>query len=275
MRWLLFVLIVGVACFGGPPRRVVSQSVGTDELLLALADPGQVAALCHLSRNGDFSLVAKEAQAYPQLLGKDAEDILRFQPDLVLMASYSRAELVAQVQRAGIRVIRIDHFDSLEDSYANLRLLGRELGHPERAEALIQACQVRVTRLAQRLQGAKPVRVLAPSSYGYTAGSGTTFQDICNHAGALNVAAEAGLVGHVPTPIESALNWNPEVLVVTGTTCESALAPYRDRSPYKFLAALRQSRCAVMSRNLISCVTHRRVDAYEQLARALHPDRFK
>ena len=32
------------------PVRVVSQTVGTDELLLALAEPEQVAALSHLAR---------------------------------------------------------------------------------------------------------------------------------------------------------------------------------------------------------------------------------
>ncbi|GLH73471.1 ABC transporter substrate-binding protein [Geothrix limicola] len=275
MRALLLVLFVAVACFGGPPRRVVSQTVGSDELLLALADPDQIAALSHLSRNGDFSLTAKEAERHPQLLGQDAEAILRHHPDLVLVASYSQAELVAQLRRAGIRMICFEHFESLEESYANLRLLGRELGHPERAEALIQACQTRATALARRLQGVKPVRVLCPSIYGYTAGRGTTFQDICDHTGALNVAAEAGLVGHMPTPAERVLTWNPEVLVVSGRSCEEGLAPYRERIPYRSLPALRQSRCALLPRNLMSCVTHRRVEAYEQLARALHPERFR
>jgi iron complex transport system substrate-binding protein len=35
----------------GAEVRVVSQSVGTDELLLALAEPGQIAALSHLAND--------------------------------------------------------------------------------------------------------------------------------------------------------------------------------------------------------------------------------
>jgi len=44
-----FVLcaLMAAPAIAGPPRRVVSQTVGTDELLLALADPAQIAALSH------------------------------------------------------------------------------------------------------------------------------------------------------------------------------------------------------------------------------------
>ena len=42
------------------------------------------------------------------------------------------------------------------------------------------------------------------------------FQDLCDHAGALNVATEAGLKGHAPTPSEKLLVWNVEVLVAAG-----------------------------------------------------------
>ena len=275
MRTPLLVLCLWVACFGGPPARVVSQAVGTDELLLAVADPAQIAALSHLSRSEEFSATWKEAAAFPQLRGGDAEDILRFKPDLVLMTSYSRPELVAQVRRTGVKVCYIDRFDTLEDAFASLRLVARAVGHPERAEALIQGCRQRVNALAARLKGTTPARVLAPSTYGYTAGWGTTFQDLCDHAGALNVAAEAGLKGHAPTPAEQVLGWRVEVMVVTGNTCAEGLAPYRGLTPWRLLPAVQQGRCALLPRNLISSVTHHRIEAYERLARQLHPEAFR
>lgn len=275
MRVLLGLLLVVAACFGGPPRRVVSQAVGTDELLLALADPGQVAALSHLSRNPDFSGVAREAAAHPHLKGGDAEDILKFRPDLVLMTSYSRPELVAQVRRTGVKVCFIERYESLEDAYANLRLVGQAVGHPERAEALIAKCRQRVDALAARLKGLRPVRVMAPSTYGYTGGSGTTFQDLCDHAGATNVAAEAGLKGHAPTPGEQMLGWRIEVLVLGGTSCAESLAPFRTLAPFKHLPAVQQGRCALLPGHLLSSVSHLRIDGYELLARQLHPEAFR
>jgi iron complex transport system substrate-binding protein len=275
MRALLFALLCAVACFGGPPKRIVSQAVGTDEMLLAVADPSQIAALSHISRSPEFSGVAKEAAAYPQLKGGDAEDILKFKPDLVLMTSYSRPELVQQVRKTGVQVCFIARFESLEDAYANLRLVAQAVGHPERAEAVIRSCRQRVEALAARLKGVKPVRVLAPSTYGYIAGTDTTFQDLCDHAGALNVAAEAGLKGHAPTPGEQILGWRVETLVLGGTDCATSLTPYRSLTPFRLLPAVQQGRCALIPGHVLSSVTHLRIDGYERLARQLHPGAFK
>ncbi|HET8901765.1 MAG TPA: ABC transporter substrate-binding protein, partial [Holophagaceae bacterium] len=129
MRALLALLFAGALAFAGAPARVVSQTVGTDEMLMALADPGQIAALSAVSRNPDYSYDAARAAKFPQLAASDAEAILRFHPDLVLMASFSRPETVAQLRRAGVPVLVIDHFDTLEDTYADLRLIAKAIGH--------------------------------------------------------------------------------------------------------------------------------------------------
>ena len=103
MRWLL-AFLVSALLFGGPPKRVVSQTVGTDELLLALAEPAQIVVLSHLSRDPEYSAVATEAARFPQLSQGDTETILRHRPDLVLVSSYTRPELLAQLQRSGAMV---------------------------------------------------------------------------------------------------------------------------------------------------------------------------
>ncbi len=269
--WLLLLILAPLAA--APPRRVVSQTVGTDELLLALAAPGQIAALSNLGRDARYSPVAGEAQAYPALKDSDAESVLSHHPDLVLAASYTRPETLALLRRAGVRLLVFDHFDTLEDVYADLRLLGRELGREAQAEALIAQCRTRVAALAQRLQGVRPVRVLAASIYPFTAGAGTTFQDLCDHAGALNVAAEAGLRGHQPTPTERLLTWRPEVLVADD---EPAIRERLAQIPsYRLLPAFQSGRLVLLPGPLMSSVSHHRIDAYEALARALHPERFR
>jgi iron complex transport system substrate-binding protein len=275
---LLLCSLVGVAGLAGAPApvRVVSQTVGTDELLLALAEPGQIAALSHLARNPVFSTTAQQAEAYPQLVLGDSETILRHAPTLVLVTDYSRDELVAQIRRAGVRVLVFSRYKTLDDVYANLRLLAGELGAEAKAEALIADCQVRVAALREKLRGRRPVRILAPSIYGMLAGTDTTFQDLCDHAGAENVAATAGgLVGHASAPSERMLTWPIDVLVVSGEDKESALAPYRDLLPYKLMPSVREGRAVLMPENLLACVSHHRIDGYERLARQLHPEAFR
>ena len=269
---ILFLLISTCSLLAMRLQRVVSQAVGTDELLLALADPGQIAALSHISHDARYSPVAEDAKRFPAITDSDAESVLRFRPDLVLAASFTRPETLALLRRAGVRLVVLDRFDTLEDVYASLRILGRELGQEARAETLITQCQGRVAALAERLKGVKPVRVLSAGVYPFTAGKGTTFQDLCEHAGALNVAAEAGLKGHAPTPSEKLLVWNVEVLIAAGDdTSRARLAAIPH---YRVLPAFKAGHLVVIPGPMMSSVSHHRIVAYEALARALHPERF-
>ena len=273
VRFFFFLLISAVPLMAAHPQRVVSQSVGTDELLLALADPGQIAARSHISHDVRFSPVAGAAKQFPAIHDSDAESVLRYHPDLVLAASYTRPETMALLRRAGVRLVVLDRFDTLEDVYASLRYLGRELGQEARAEAVIRESQARVNALAARLKGVRPVRVLAAGVYPFTAGADTTFQDLCDHAGALNVAAEAGIKGHAPTPSEKLLVWRVEVLVAAGD--DHIRARLGELPHYRMLPAFKEGHVVVIPGPMMSSVSHHRIATYEALARALHPERFK
>lgn len=273
----LVLLAVVLPSIRADEIRIVSQTVGTDELLLALAEPEQIAALSHLARDEVYSAVADQAKAYPQLISGDSETILKYRPTLVLGADFSRVELLQQVENAGVRVIRFTRYESFEDAYANLRLLARELGPraERKAEVIIMACEKRVTELKQRLAGRDLVRVIAPSTYGVIGGDQTTFQDLCNHAGAENLASTlGGLVGHEAPPIEQMLTWPIEKVVLASESVEKALRPYEKLPPYSFIEAIRLRRVALIKPYMLSSVSHHRVDGYEALARALHPEAF-
>jgi iron complex transport system substrate-binding protein len=275
----LLILFVGLwgCAQAATPVRVVSQAVGTDELLIALAGPGQIAALSHISKQAEFSPVAEQAKAYPSISMGDSEAILKFKPTLVLFTDYSRAELVANVKKMGVKVIVFDRYATIEDVYSNLRTLGKELGREERAEALIAECEARMVRLREKLKGVKPVRVVNASTYGLLSGAGTTFQDVCDHAGAENLATTlGGMKGVAPEVSEKMLMWPIDAVVLGGDgTAEELLAPLRGILPYRHIAAVKKGRAVVLPSALLASVSHHRIEAYERLARGLHPEVFK
>lgn len=275
-------LLILLACLWGcshaaTPVRVVSQAVGTDELLLALAEPSQIAALSHISTQAEFSPVAEQAKAYPSISAGDSEAILRYKPTLVLFTNYSRAELVANVRKTGVRVMMVDRYETLEDVYAVLRTLGKELGREARAEEVIADCEARMAMLDAKLKGVKRVRVVNASTYGLLSGAGTTFQDLCDHAGAENLATTlGGMRGVAPEPSEKMLAWPIDAVVLGGDgTAEEALAPLRGILPYRHIAAVKNGRAVVLPSALLASVSHHRIEAYERLARGLHPEVFK
>jgi iron complex transport system substrate-binding protein len=272
-----FICLVALAR-AAEPVRVVSQTVGSDELLLAVAAPEQIAALSHLARDPEFSSVAREAAAHAQIALGDAETILRFRPTHAIFADYSRVELVEQVRRAGVNVVVLDRYKTLDDAHANLRRLAAILGPDAeaRAERVIAENATRLDRLREKLAGVKPKRVIAPSTYGVIAGSDTTFQDLCDRTAAENLAATlGGLRGHAAPPTEKLLTWPVERVVLAGDSAEAALAPYKKLPPYQFMPVIREGRAVVIASWMLGCVSHRRVEAYEALARGLHPERFR
>lgn len=277
ISWSVVFWLGLVTSLTAAPVRVVSQTVGTDEMLLALAKPGQVAALSELARDPEFSAVARQARNYPSLEPNgDAESVLKFHPTLVLCADYSRPELVAQLRQAGVKVLLFDRYTTLDDVYGNLLLLGRALGTEARARQLIAKCRRRVRDLERRLRGVKPVRVIAPSIYGLIPGAGTTFQDLCDHAGAINLAATLGhLRGNAPPPVEQMLDWPVDYVVLSGTDLSAALAPFKELSPYKYMNAVKAGRAVLLKPYLLASVSFYRIDGYEELARELHPEAFR
>ncbi len=282
LGWRLAVVVWGLFTMGAwlgaaEPLRIVSQTVGTDEIVLALAGPEQIVALSHLAREPVYSAVADEAEAYPQIEHGDAETILKYEPTLVLGADYSRGELLQQIERAGVRVVRIEHYGTLADAFANLRMVAAVIGPAAQAKAerIIADGEARVKALARRLEGVTPVRVIAPSTYGVIGGAETTFQDLCDHAAAENLATTlGGLTGHAQPPVESMLVWPIEKVVLAADSVEEALAPYAKLPPYAYMKAIREKRVALIAPFMLSSVSHHRIAGYEALARALHPEVF-
>ena len=263
-----------------PPKRVVSQSVGTDDILLALAAPGQIAALSHLAHDPLYSPDQAAAKRHPTLKGSGAEDILSHKPDLVLMASFSPPDSVAVVKKSGVRVYVLEKYETLEDVYESLRQVGELLGRRKTADALIADCRARVRALAEALKGVRPVRVLSAGVYPFISGAGTSFQDICDHAGAINVAAEKGVKGVVPIPSEKLLAWEIDVLVGPTELRPGEAGPklaerLKDVAPFRFLDSFRQGRVVEIPGALFGATSHHRIAAYEALAGQLHPARFK
>src|SRR5882724_11076727 len=79
----------GAPAKADPPRRVVSFNVCADQLVVALADPAQVAGLSPYATDSTLSAVAAEARAYRRIQWH-AESVVPLDPDLVLVGPRDR-----------------------------------------------------------------------------------------------------------------------------------------------------------------------------------------
>lgn len=120
---------------GAGPRRVVSLNLCTDELLLLLAEPGQIASLTHLAGTEDEFALWQMARSYPANDGSLASAVA-LRPDLVLTMGGGGDQLRI-AERLGIRAVALPFPQSLEDVANSIRMVGKALGREEQAEALV------------------------------------------------------------------------------------------------------------------------------------------
>lgn len=129
------------------PRSVVSLNLCTDQLLLALADPEQIASLSFLARDPSISYLPGQAARFPANDGR-GESILFGGADLVLAAGFGSRTKQELLERHGLEVLALDPWQSLDDGRNQIRTLARRLGHAERGEGLIAAIDAALARAA-------------------------------------------------------------------------------------------------------------------------------
>ena len=200
-----------------PPARIVSQTLASDEILFALIDHARIVGVSTLASDPNYSNIVAEATALGAPRIKNAEDVIVLKPDLIFVASYSRAEVVDLLRASGAPVFRFASFDSIADLLDVIRTLGRAVGAETQADTPGRPTSSDACRRCGTapVPAGPPPRVLSFSPAGQSAGKNTTFDDIVRYAGGINVAAEHGFSGFPRLSVEQLLAWDPDV-VVTG-----------------------------------------------------------
>src|SRR5262245_19795118 len=88
------------------PVRIVSQTLGTDEILWVICQRERIVGVSKIGLEPSYSPIADELRSANVTTIFDAEEILRLQPDLVFVASYSLAETVESLKSSGAKIGR-------------------------------------------------------------------------------------------------------------------------------------------------------------------------
>jgi iron complex transport system substrate-binding protein len=169
------------------------------------------------------------------LTAVNIESLLALHPQVVFVANYAPAAMIAQIERVGIPVVaislrrepvaqagKINPVLENEDRVYNLglqdgiRLIGKVMGREVQADAMVKDVFQQRALVAKRLQDIpedQRVRVYMANPDLTTYGSGKYTGLMMQHAGAVNVAAK-DIQGFKQVSIEDVLKWNPAVIFV-------------------------------------------------------------
>lgn len=261
-----------------PPQRIASQTVGTDEILFAICESTRIVRLSPLAFDEQYSLIADEARRDGIKAAQNAEEILSANPDLVFVASFSRAETVQVLEAAGAPVFRFGAFNSLDDIKTNIRTVGFLTGEDERAAQLIKQMETELAAIAARIpperREGNRLRVMSYGAGGNSAGANTLFDEIVRAAGAVNVTAQEGFDGFPEISAEQVARWNPDFIIASTAPAqfEETRARLLANPAIAASEAGKRGRIIVIDTRTLLAVTHHITKAVDALARGLYEE---
>lgn len=220
---LLCAFLTAPAMAAGP-QRIVSLGLCTDQLLLLLAEREQIASVSSWAKNENMSYMTDAVGDIP-LNHASVEEILRFEPDLVVASDFVAWDTVNFLRQLGISVKQVPVATSVEQIYALIEDFGTWTGNHDRALDLVLQMRDRLEDIERRYADRPEKSVIIYAPNGVTVGAGTLENDLFEHAGYRNLAADMGISGFHSISLESLIAADPDVLQIDrGLSRQDSLA---------------------------------------------------
>lgn len=196
------------------PQRIVSINLCADQLVLALADRGQIAGLTKNATDREMSGEAGKALGIP-LLSNSAEQILAIEPDLIVGMPASRSAALAALPEQTYPLLDLETANAIDEIYTSIRETAAAVGHPARGDALIARMQGELAGLPKPGKG----RVAAYyQRRGYMTGTGTLIDELMTRVGLVNLAGKLGKPPLSQLSLEEMVAAEPDFLIVESAT---------------------------------------------------------
>jgi iron complex transport system substrate-binding protein len=141
MRVFALISAISIALAAAPaeaaPRRVASLNLCTDELVLLLAAPEQIASVTHLAQQAQETPLWRSARRYARNDGS-LLSVAALRPDLIVTMGGGARDRLRIAERLGIRTLDLPFAQSLGDVAESISLLARALGREAEGVRLLQ-----------------------------------------------------------------------------------------------------------------------------------------
>ncbi|MDD5604045.1 MAG: ABC transporter substrate-binding protein, partial [Eubacteriales bacterium] len=266
------------------PSAIISLSLGTDEMLLAIADHSSVKAVSGaISEDAKISNIAEEAKNFPKA-ASNSENIISLKPDLVIANDWTSSELVNQLRDAGITVYSYITPTDIDGQIKVISDLASVIGEAVKGGAVIDEMNRVLESTSEKLKALKEedkATVLSYNLYGSTNGKGTSFDDIVTRAGLINAAAAADLDPYAQISKEKIIEMNPDILFLPDITYEINTDPetfaesIRNDPSLAAVNAVKNGRIYLLPDKHMTSTSQYMAYGVEDAAKAAYPELFK
>ncbi|NWF92491.1 MAG: cobalamin-binding protein [Syntrophaceae bacterium] len=256
------------------PQRIISLAPNITEILFGLGLDQEVVGV---SIHCNFPEKARTKVRVGSLISLDFERIVSLKPDLVIATGAGNTrDMVERLERLGLPtyVIFPKNFD---DVLKSIDHLGKVVGREKQAAGIIQGMERRRQRVVELIRGIRRPKIFLQIGEipMITVGRQSFGDDLIRLAGGENIAGEEKEM-YPRLGMEEILKRSPEVIVISSMNPRGDyLRILREWSRWKMIPAVKNGRVHIIDSDLIDRPSPRMIDGLEEIARILHPERFK
>lgn len=262
-----FPVTVGDLTLAKRPEKIVSLSSTATEMLFAAGAGSQVVATDEFS-NFPANAPKTDLSAYKP----NAEAIVKFQPDLVVISS-DMENIVAQLKTLKVPTYVAPAASTLDDTYRQINEIGALTGHRDEAKALADQIKTDIDKLVKDL----PKRSTPLTAYYeldqtyYSVGSKTFIGSLLTLVGFTSIAdASATADNQYPQlSAEAIVKADPDVIFLADTKCCGQSAEtVAKRAGWSGLTAVKNGGVVALDDDIASRWGPRVVDLLRSMAQA-------
>lgn len=259
-------------------NKIISMSTAGDEILFDMVDKNRILAFSGRADGNVMTSILNQKLATYKKVNDNVEKVIELEPDLVIVPSWLKKDIVSQLEEAGINIYIYKNPFTYEEVKHLIRELALLLEEKEKGEQIIKNMDKRLLELQKRIKkmGKPSPRILEYSHYEGTNGEGSIFDDMVKKIYGINVAKEMGMGRYSKISKEAVINENPDIILVpiwdsTPTKDSSKFLKFikTDKS-FKDMKAVKENKVYSFPGKYIYVYSHHIIDGIEELAKEVY-----
>jgi len=252
-----------------PYKRILTANLFSSEIVYYLGD-NAVGKLIGVSALVDDKTFSNTVNHWPSIIKRfngKFEELFVLQPDLIIVADFQDIYQKYNLDKYNFNYLLLKPLTGYKNYFENIRLIAAAFQNKPKGEELITGFLKKEKRIKNRVKHIKKHKTIVTYISGYSAGTQTTFNDIAETAGFINMAAENGFIQHKLLPLEKLILWNPDIIVLSAdkNNLTEAENQFRKLPGVGKMSAVNNQGVIAIPMNLLSSTDDRMLDVAEIL----------
>lgn len=246
--------------------RAVSLAPNLTEIIFAVGGGDRLVGVTSFC---NYPQEATKIQKIGDTLKPNIENIIALKPDVVFVSTASQLEsFTSTLENQGIKVF-VTNPNSLEDIYKSIKKIGEVFGNQEKTDEVVVTLKKRVAEVEAKTKDAEKIKTFVQIDKSlYTIGEKSFLTDLIEKAGGVSVTKDVA-TDYPKISKEKAFALNPDAIILSDSPDNN-----EPNEVFNNSNAVKNDKVYKVNADILSRPAPRIVDALEQIAKSLHPEKF-